>query len=202
MVAGHPATSFGPNWQSSGWISDDFDEDVALPRAIEFAEEDSLPGTKNELAAFDEDGLAGARENRFHVGVGIAFSVAIRALVWDKGVEDSLHIRRDIRIGVFVDRNAGCGVWNIDVAEPLLNHGIANGVFDFPCDVYELRAASRFYSKRFHAVNRELWNGNNEVRTNVFDAGMAFDLFKALLAPAGGERKKTQFARLQRLVRV
>ena len=92
MVAGHPATSYGPNWQSLGWISDDFDEDVALPRAIEFAEEDSLPGTKNELAAFDEHGLAGARENRFHVGVGIAFSVAIRALVWDKAVEDSFHI--------------------------------------------------------------------------------------------------------------
>jgi hypothetical protein len=88
------------------------------------------------------------------------------------------------------------------VAAPLLHSGIANGVFDFPCDVYELRAASRFYSKRFHAVNRELWNGNNEVRTNVFDSGMAFDLFKALLAPAGGERKKTQFTRLQRLVRV
>src|SRR5882724_4077960 len=48
----------------------------------------------------------------------------------------------------------------------------------------------------------KLWNGNNEVRTNVLDAGMAFDLFKALLAPAGGERKKTQFTRLQRLVRV
>jgi len=54
------------------------------------------------------------------VGVGVAFGVAIRALVRDKGVEDSLHIRRDIRIGVFVDRDACCGVWNIDVAEPCL----------------------------------------------------------------------------------
>jgi hypothetical protein len=188
LVAGPRATNCGPNYQSSDWISDDFDEDVALPRAIEFVEEDSLPGTKNELAAFDEDGLAGAGESRFHVGVAIAFGVAIRALMWDEGVEDPLHIRRDIRISVFVDRDACCGVWNIDVAEPLLRSGIANGVFDFPCDVYELRAAGRFYSKSFHAVNRELWNGNNEVRTNVFDAGMAFDLFKALLAPASGER--------------
>src|SRR5436305_825067 len=47
-----------------------------------------------------------------------------------------------------------------------------------------------------------LRNGNNEMRANIFQAGMAFDLLEALLSPARCEWQKTKFARLQLLFRV
>jgi hypothetical protein len=43
----------------------------ALAQAVEFAEEDSLPGTEAEFAVFNDDGLNRPSEDGFHVRVGV-----------------------------------------------------------------------------------------------------------------------------------
>src|SRR6266481_9558346 len=57
-------------------------------------------------------------------------------------------------------------------------------------------------TRRVFIAVATLWDGDDEVGTNVFNTGVPFDFFKALLTPAHGKGEKTQFAGLQRFVRV
>jgi len=55
------------------------------------------------------------------VRVSVALGVAIRTLVWDQAVEEGLDIGCDVRIGVFVDGDAGRGMGNVNVANSLID---------------------------------------------------------------------------------
>src|SRR5713101_6615 len=57
-------------------------------------------------------------------------------------------------------------------------------------------------TRRVFITVKMLWDGNDEVRPDAFDAGMAFDFLETLLTPTGGEGEETQFAGLQGFVRV
>jgi len=132
-------------------VSDDFDKHVALPRTVEFAEKDSLPGTKSELAVFDEQSLTGSGKNRLHVGIGVAFSVAIRTLAWDQPVEDAFDVTGDVWIGVLVDDDARRGMRHVDMAQAVPDSGIANRLFHLAGDINALRAPSGFDAERLHS---------------------------------------------------
>ena len=134
----------------SGWVGDDFDEDSALARAVEFAEEDALPGAESEFAVFDGNSLTGSGEDGLHVRVSVAFCVAIGTLIRDQAIEESFDVVGNVRIGVFVDGYTGGGVRNIDVADPAFRIGFADGPCDFASDVYKLGAAIRFDAKTLH----------------------------------------------------
>src|ERR1700720_3567041 len=83
-----PARSGGVK-PPSRWVRHDFYKDGALARAVEFTEEDSLPGAESEFAVFDKDDLARSGEDGFHVRVRVAFAVAIGALRGDQPIENS-----------------------------------------------------------------------------------------------------------------
>ena len=144
-----PARSGGVK-PPSRLVRHDFYEDGALARAVEFAEEDSLPGAESEFAVFDKDDLARSGEDGFHVRVRVAFGVAIGALVGDQPIENSFDVAGDVGIGVLVDDDSGGGMRNIDVADAAFHIGFAESLFDFAGDVYKLRAAIRFDAKSFH----------------------------------------------------
>jgi len=131
-------------------IGDDFYLDGALARAVEFAEENSLPGAESEFAVFDEDDLARAGEDGLHVRVSVAFGVAIWAVVWDQAIEDSFDVAGDVNVGVLVDGDSGGGVRNVDVADAAFHIGFADSLFDFAGDIDKLRAAVRFDAESFH----------------------------------------------------
>ena len=82
--------------------------------------------------------------------VGVAFGVAIRALVLDQTIEDSFDVAGDVGIGVLIDGNSGGGVRNVDVADAGFHSGFADSVFDFAGDVDKLRATIRFDAESFH----------------------------------------------------
>src|SRR4029077_10061647 len=94
----------------SRWVRHDFYKDGALARAVEFAEEDSLPGAESEFAVFYKDDLARSGEDGSHVRVRVAFGVAIGALMGDQPIENSFDIASDVGIGVLVDDDSGGGM--------------------------------------------------------------------------------------------
>ena len=131
-------------------IGDDFYLDGALARAVEFAEEDSLPGAESEFAVIDEYDLARSGEDGLHVGIGVALGVLVRAFVGNEAIEDSFDIAGDVGIGVLVDGDPGGGVRNVDVADAAFHIGFADSLFDFAGDIDKLRAAIRFDAESFH----------------------------------------------------
>ncbi len=160
-----------------------------------------MPGAESEFAVIDEYDLARSGEDGLHVGIGVALGVLVRAFVGNEAIEDSFDVAGDVGIGVLVDGDSGGGVRNIDVADAAFHIGFPDSLFDFAGYIHKLRAAIGFDAKSLHCFG-SLWNRNDEVGADVFDAGVAFDFFEALLAPAGGEGEKTQFAGLQRFVRI
>src|SRR5207248_3838798 len=131
-------------------IGDDFDEHGALARTVEFAKEDSLPGAEREFAIFDEDGLTRSSENRFHVGISIAFGVLIGTLLRDEAIKNCFNIGCYIGVGMFVDGYACGGVRNVNVTEASFYAGFADRLFDFMCNVEKLSSPSAFDAKGFH----------------------------------------------------
>ena len=57
---------------------------ASFPRAVEFAEKDILPGGKAQSTVDEGDGLTGANQPRFEVGVCVAIlPVMLPYAVWD-----------------------------------------------------------------------------------------------------------------------
>ena len=117
----------------------------ARARAVEFGEEDHLPAAQREAAVLDPDGFGEPDERRLDVRIGIAFGVAIVAVVRDQPVEGRFHIARDVGIVAFVDHHAGRRVRNVEMAHAVHAAGIAHELFDFVGDVLEFGAARRPY---------------------------------------------------------
>ena len=134
----------------SAVIGDDFYPDGALAWAVEFTEENSLPGAEREFAVFDECGLTRSGEDGLHVGIGVALGVLVRPCVGNQAIEDSFDVAGDVGIGVLVDDDSGGGVRNVDVADAAFHVGFADSLFDFARDINKLRAAIRFEAESFH----------------------------------------------------
>ena len=134
----------------SPWVGEDFYQHGALTGAVEFAQENPLPGSESEFSVLDEDGLTGTGEDGLHVRVGVALGVLITALVRNKAIENSFDVARDVGIGMFVDGNSGSAVRNIDVANAAFHSGFADSLFHLASDVYKLGAAIRFDVQSLH----------------------------------------------------
>ena len=141
----------------SGSVGEDFDPEAAGARAVEFAEENSLPTAELELASADEDCGGGAYERGIDVGIGVAFGVAVAAdfflcpsarkvsMRWgprgNEARERGLDIGGDGGIVIFVDEHAGRGVRDVDIADAGLHAGVLNQFGDAGGDVEQLGAA-------------------------------------------------------------
>jgi len=60
---------------TSGSVGEDFDAEAAGARAVEFAEENSLPAAEFEFFTFNENCGGGAYERSLDVRIGVAFGV-------------------------------------------------------------------------------------------------------------------------------
>jgi hypothetical protein len=122
-------------------ISHDFKMELAPAGAVKFAEEDALPAAEGQVAVGNEDGLGVAYQDGFDVGVGVAFAVFVGAAVRYQAIEGSLYVAGDVGIGVFVDRDGGSGVRDVEVADAGFDLGFGYEGLHFVADVYELVAA-------------------------------------------------------------
>ena len=147
----------------SGSVGEDFDAQAASARAVEFAEENSLPAAEFELASADEDCRGGDYERGLDVGIGVAFGVAVAAdfflcpsarkvsMRWgprgNQARERGLDIGGDGGIVIFVDEHAGRGVRDVDVTYAALYAGVLHHFGDAGGDVEQLRAALGTHGK-------------------------------------------------------
>src|SRR5207302_10400573 len=122
-------------------VGNDFDAEAAGARAVEFAEENSLPAAELELACADENRGAAADERRLDVRIGVAFDVAVAGVLGDKAREGDLDIGGDGRVITFVDEHGGGGVRDIDVTDAALYAGVLHHFGYAGSDVEQLRAA-------------------------------------------------------------
>ena len=98
-------------------LAQDADEDLAVARPVELAEEDPLPAAERELAVADRDEDLRAHERSAHVRGGVRPRVLgvlpVPPLV-DDLLERVLEVLRDERVGVLVDRDARRRVRDVD----------------------------------------------------------------------------------------
>lgn len=91
-----------------------FDPYFSLSGAVEFAEIDGLPGAELQAAIFDNDLGGIAHHAGFDVCGGVAFVVGVTGFPWYAAIERLFHVAGHVRIGVFVDGDAGGGVRDED----------------------------------------------------------------------------------------
>jgi hypothetical protein len=139
-----------------------------LTRTIELAQKNALPGTENQCAIFNQNRLACARENGFHMGVSVSFRMAIWPMVGNQAIENAFDIARHVGIGVLVNCDARRGVGKVNVTDAPAYARIVHQVLHFASDIHELSPSGRLDSKRFHAAR--LWNGNDEMRAGILEA--------------------------------
>lgn len=94
-----------------------------LARPVELAKEYTLPATQNEIVLVNDQRDAGSDEAGLDVTVTIALSVAKASLALrDSAIEMQENIVDNVRIGVFVDRHGGGGMWTINNADAATNN--------------------------------------------------------------------------------
>ena len=95
--------------------------------AVEFTEVDSLPGSEDEASLIDEDFATESHEGSFDVRITVSFRMTISGCVFgDQSPEREKHIGDDIRVGVFVDRDACGGVGDINQDAAVFDSGTSD----------------------------------------------------------------------------
>lgn len=122
-------------------VGDNLDQQLAVARSIEFAEENSLPGAQDKASIFNEYHLACPCEHRFRVRIGVSLPMPIRTLVRDQSIQHASHVMGHIRVSVLVDGDTRGGMRHIDVADAGCHAGFLDGAPHLVRDVNELRAA-------------------------------------------------------------
>lgn len=93
----------------------DLDDYFSAARAVEFTEEDSLPGTKLQRSALNENLFAAADYGAFAVRIGIAFGMPVaRTVPGHQFLKRQKQIVRNGRVGILVYGNSRRSVGTID----------------------------------------------------------------------------------------
>jgi len=118
--------------------------------AVEFAEEDGLPGPEPKGIVAYYYTLATSDKGAFAVGVGIALGVsvtgAMRRYQFGQCQKDIVH---DIGVGVFVYGYGGCCVGTVNYHVAVGYAGLPDGRGNLTCDINHLVAAFSAYGKIF-----------------------------------------------------
>src|SRR6266487_6758027 len=131
------------------------DDDLAVARPVELAEEDPLPLTECELAVAERDHDLRARQRRTYVRgcvrpVGILDVLPVPAVV-DDLLQRGLEVLCDERVGVLVDRHPGRRVRHVDERGGGAVR-LAEGCLHLLGDVDELGLPLGLQSDLLHAV--------------------------------------------------
>jgi len=129
-----------------------FDPDLAPARSIKFTEEDALPGSELKLPSLHDDLRRGSHHAGLHMSRRIAFTVAVPALPRDHPVEDRLHVRHHVRIGMFINGHAGGGMGHKDRDQAFVQPALFHRILHFVRDLHEFRSTACFHRKLFHCA--------------------------------------------------
>ena len=133
-----------------GLLASYLEKDPSGTRAVEFAEEDGLPGSKLEGIVAYYYTLATAEEGAFAVGVGIALGVSVAgAMRRHQFGQCQKYIVHNIGVGIFVYGYGGCCVGAIDYHVAIGYAGLHDGRGNLTCDINHLVAAFSAYGKIF-----------------------------------------------------
>ena len=92
----------------------------ASARAVEFAKENALPLTQNEVALLYEHRNIGSHETGLDMAIAIAFAVTKpRLALWDRTLQIQQDIVNDIGIGVLIDCHCSRRVRTIHYTTPV-----------------------------------------------------------------------------------
>jgi hypothetical protein len=93
----------------------DLDDDFSAARAVEFTEEDALPGAELQSPALNKNLFAAADKRAFAMRIGIAFGMPVaRTALGQQFLKRQEQVVRNGWIGVFVDGNRRGSVGTID----------------------------------------------------------------------------------------
>ena len=118
------------------------DPHFALAGAVEFAEEDALPGAELEAACADEYADAAAQQAGLEMRGTVAFAVLIVAAPRHEPFERGREVAHNVGIGILVDRNAGRCVRNEDRHGAFAHAEFAQRGLDLRGEVDEIGAAA------------------------------------------------------------
>jgi len=104
------------------------DQDLPRPGAVEFAEEDRLPGTQNQASPVHEECLGSAEQGCLDVGGGISFHMPVSIMQGNDLVQLGQNIFRHIGVCVFIDGDGGGGVGNKEMTHPLPHSRFSSGL--------------------------------------------------------------------------
>ena len=106
----------------NGKYSADHHDHLALAATVKLAEKNTLPATEQQLAVFERYGYGWSSQARLDVRVGILFAVAkAHAVLRNQRAQRVQHVARHVGIGVFVDRETGGGVLDVEDDDAFLN---------------------------------------------------------------------------------
>jgi hypothetical protein len=131
-------------------IGEEFEMDVALPWTIELGEENALPTAKSEFTLLDEDKDVRTHKHGFHVGVRVAFRVAVGSARRNESIQGGFGIRSHVGVGMFIDKNARCCVRHIEQTGPAPDGEGRDDKLNLMGDVDHLGAAISFDADRLH----------------------------------------------------
>jgi hypothetical protein len=133
-----------------GLLASYLEKDSSGARAVEFAEEDSLPGPEPKGIVAYYYALATAEEGAFAMGVGIALGVPVAGVMrryqFGQCQKDIVH---DIGVGIFVYGYGGCCVGAVNYYVAVGDAGLPDGRGDLARYVNHLVAAFSAYGKIF-----------------------------------------------------
>jgi hypothetical protein len=102
--------------------------DFAVPGTVEFAEENTLPGTQHQASSFENKGLGTTDQGRFAVGRGIPLGVTECHLLEFKVPEAENDIIPDVRVRVLINGYGGRGMGSVDETYALVDAFVTHGL--------------------------------------------------------------------------
>jgi hypothetical protein len=112
---------------------------------IKLSEKDTLPGTQNQIAVFDEQCLGIAQERGLDMRRGVALPVAVFIVLGNHHVQLCRNIGGDVRVGMFIDHDSGGGMGHKNVTDAAFNPAGGDNVSHPGSNILKLYPRCSFY---------------------------------------------------------
>jgi hypothetical protein len=119
-------------------VRHNLDEQRPVSWPVKLAEEDPLPCAQYRPALLDKQGLRTTNQAGLDMGGGIALQMTVTAVLGYHLIKLRHNIFNNRRVGVLVDGDSGCGMWNENVADAALHAAGLNRVTNSPGNILKV----------------------------------------------------------------